>query len=61
MEGPHRGPSGLRHGYAINALNKGAPLNFVSKWLGHSKMETTATYSNAMGQEQQDIAARIWS
>jgi integrase/recombinase XerD len=34
-EGPHRVPKGLRHGYAINALNKGVPLNMVSKWMGH--------------------------
>ena len=61
MEGPHRVPKGLRHGYAINALNKGVQLNLVSKWMGHSKMETTAIYANAVGEEQQAIAARMWS
>lgn len=61
MEGPHRVPKGLRHGYAIHALNKGVQLNFVSKWLGHSKMDTTAIYANAMGEEQQAIAAHMWS
>jgi integrase/recombinase XerD len=29
--GPHRVPKGLRHGYAINALNKGVPLNMLAK------------------------------
>jgi integrase len=61
MEGPHRVPKGLRHGYAINALNKGVQLNLVSKWMGHSTMETTAIYANAVGEEQQAIAARMWS
>ena len=60
-EGPHRVPKGLRHGYAIHALNKGVPLNMVSKWMGHSIMEITAIYANAVGEEQQAIAARMWS
>jgi integrase/recombinase XerD len=33
----------------------------VSKWLGHSQMETTAIYTNAVGEEQQTIAARMWT
>jgi integrase len=61
MEGPHRVPKGLRHGYAIHALNKGVQLNLVSKWMGHAKLETTAIYANAIGEEQQAIAARMWS
>jgi len=59
--GPHRVPRGLRHGYAINALTKGVPLNMLSKWMGHSIMEITAIYANAVGAEQQAIAARMWS
>jgi integrase len=59
-EGPHRCPKGLRHGYAIHALSKNVPLNMVCKWMGHSQMETTATYANAVGEEQQSIAARMW-
>ena len=45
--GPYRVPKGLRHGYAIHALNKGVPLNLLSKWMGHSVMEITAIYANA--------------
>jgi integrase/recombinase XerD len=59
--GPHRVPKGLRHGYAINAVNKGVPLHMLSKWMGHSILEITAIYANAMGEEQQAIAARMWS
>jgi hypothetical protein len=33
----------------------------VSKWMGHAKMETTAIYCNAVGEEQQTIAARMWT
>ena len=58
---PHCVPKGLRHGYAINALNKGVPLNLLSQWMGHSIMEITAIYANAVGEEQQAITARMWS
>ena len=60
-DGPHRTPKGLRHAYAIHALNKGVPLNMVSKWMGHAQMETTAIYANAVGEEQHAIAARMWA
>jgi hypothetical protein len=43
-----------------HTLNKGVPLNLLSKWIGHSIMEITAIYANAIGEEQQAIAARIW-
>jgi hypothetical protein len=33
----------------------------VSKWMGHAKLETTAIYGNAVGEEQQTIAARMWT
>jgi integrase/recombinase XerD len=33
----------------------------LSKWMGHSIMEITAIYANAVGEEQQAIAARMWS
>jgi integrase len=60
-KGLHRCPKGLRHVYAIHALSKNVPLNMVSKWLGHSQMETPAIYANAVGEEQQSIAARMWT
>jgi hypothetical protein len=29
--------------------------------MGHAKMETTAIYCNAAGEEQQNIAASMWT
>lgn len=60
-DGPHKSPKGLRHGFGVHALNKGVPLNMLSKWLGHSSLETTAIYANALGEEQRNIASRMWS
>lgn len=59
--GPHLCPKGLRHGYGIHAISKGVPLNMLQKWMGHSKMETTSIYANAVGEEQSNIASRMWS
>jgi integrase len=46
--GPHRVPKGLRHGYAIHARDKGVPLHLLSQWMGHSILEMTAIYANAV-------------
>ena len=60
-DGPHRTAKGLRHGYGINAIVAGVPLNMLSKWMGHASIETTAIYADAIGPEEQDIAARMWA
>lgn len=60
-DGPHACPKGLRHGFGVNAIKKGIPLNMLEKWLGHAQLSTTAIYANAIGQEEQDIAARMWA
>ena len=59
-DGPHKCPLGLRHGFAVHAVNRNVPLHTLSKWLGHSHIETTALYANAIGAEQYSIAARMW-
>jgi integrase/recombinase XerD len=58
--GPHRCPKGLRHGYGVHAISSGVPLNMLCKWMGHASMEVTAIYANALGAEEQGIAARMW-
>jgi integrase len=59
-DGPHRSPKGLRHGYGVHAIGSGVPLNMLSKWMGHATLEVTAIYANALGAEEQGIAARMW-
>ena len=54
-------PKGLRHGYGIHAIRSGVPLNMLQKWMGHASMSTTAIYTNAIGEEEQAIAARMWT
>jgi integrase/recombinase XerD len=59
-EGPHLTCKGLRHGFGVNAVTSGIQLNMLKKWMGHSSIEVTAIYANAIGPEEQAIAARMW-
>jgi len=59
-EGPHACPKGLRHGFGVHAVSCGIALNMVQKWLGYAQLTTTAIYANAVGEEEQSIAAQMW-
>lgn len=61
QDGPHACPKGLRHGFGVQAVSKGVPLNLLQRWLGHAALTTTAIYANAVGEEAQNIAARMWA
>jgi site-specific recombinase XerD len=52
---------GLRHGFGVTAVSKSIALNMVQKWLGHSQLTTMAIYANAVGEEEQSIASRMWN
>jgi site-specific recombinase XerD len=60
-EGPHQTAQGLRHSFGIHAIRSGVPLNLVQRWLGHASMTTTAIYLEALGEEEREIAARMWA
>lgn len=51
---------GLRHGFAVHAVNT-VPVTMVKKWLGHSSLETTSIYLDVTGVEEREIAKRIWA
>lgn len=59
-DAPQRTVKGLRHAYGINAVVKGIPLHMLQKWMGHADLKVTTIYADAIGQEEQDIAARMW-
>ncbi len=61
LSGLHASPKGLRHGVGVAAVQSGIPLNLVQRWLGHAQLSTTAIYADAVGPEEQAIAARMWA
>jgi len=58
--GPHATAKGLRHGFAVAALERGIPLNMLQKWLGHARLTTTAIYGDAVGAEERKMAEKLW-
>lgn len=60
LRGLYASPKGVRHGFGIKATAAEVPLNITQKWLGHSSLEMTAIYTNAVGPEEQKIAERMW-
>jgi integrase/recombinase XerD len=54
-------PKALRHAFAVEAGQKSIPLNIVQRWLGHARIETTAIYAGAIGDEERNLARRSWS
>ena len=53
-------PRGFRHGFGVGTIQSGAPLNLVQRWLGHSRIATTAIYADASGPEERALARRFW-
>ena len=53
-------PKGLRHGFAVACLTQKIPLTTVKKWLGHARLETTAIYLEVSGDEERELAKRLW-
>jgi len=53
-------PKALRHAFAIESVQNGVPLNIVQRWMGHSRLDTTAIYANALGDEERNLARASW-
>ena len=60
IAGAMASPKGLRHGFAIACIAKSIPLPTIQKWMGHARLETTAIYLAASGDEERNLARRIW-
>lgn len=60
ITGARATPRGLRHGFAVSALQSGVPITLAQKWLGHARLATTAIYANALGPEERSLADRLW-
>ena len=60
ISGPHASPKGLRHGFGVKAAADTRNPRLVQKWLGHRHLETTVIYMDAVGDEERELAARMW-
>ena len=53
-------PKALRHAFGVGGTQAGVPLNLIQRWLGHADIQTTAIYTNVMGDEERALADRMW-
>lgn len=53
-------PKGLRHGHGVACVSGKVPLTMIKKWLGHARLETTAIYLEVSGDEERELAKRLW-
>ncbi len=53
-------PKALRHAFGVGGTMAGVPLNLIQRWMGHSRIETTAIYANAVGDEERALAKKMW-
>lgn len=56
----HSTPKALRHAFGVGATQKSVPLNIIQKWMGHSRITTTAIYADAVGEEETFLAQQMW-
>ena len=47
----------LRHSYARHLLVNGIPINYLSRWLGHSSIQTTLIYLELVPDPTGSLAA----
>lgn len=60
LEGIKATPKGLRHGYAIACVSAEVPLPTLQRWLGHATLQTTGIYLDFVGEDERELAAKVW-
>ncbi|OAO00362.1 hypothetical protein A8B75_18655 [Sphingomonadales bacterium EhC05] len=50
----------LRHSFGVWAAMSSANPAFIQRWLGHSDIATTSIYLNICGQQEMEMAQRMW-
>ena len=50
----------LRHTFGTHGARCGVPLTVLQRWMGHTKLETTAIYTQILGAEERELAKRMW-
>ena len=56
----NQSPRSLRHTFGVTAVCRGVPLTMIQRLLGHADIKTTAIYTQAMGEEERELVARMW-
>lgn len=57
-QAPQLSPHAIRHTFASRLLDKGAPIEFISKLLGHQNTETTDIYAQLSNSRTRELYAQ---
>lgn len=57
---PQATPKGLRHSFGVTSIKNNVPVAMAQRWLGHSRIDTTLIYQQAVGAEERAFATRLW-
>lgn len=60
IKGAQASAKGLRHGFGVRAAEKTRNPRLVQKWLGHTSLDNTIIYMDAIGQEERNAALSMW-
>ncbi len=60
ISGGMASPKGLRHSHGVACVAANIPLTTIQKWLGHSRIESTAVYLDVLGEEERALAKKLW-
>jgi integrase len=61
VKGTQAMPKGLRHSFGIGCAEYNVPAALTKSWMGHARLETTAIYQAAVGEEERAFAERMWA
>lgn len=60
IEGAQATAHGLRHSFVIAHQQIKTPPHMIQEWLGWASTEMLGVYGRAMGQEERNLAAKLW-
>lgn len=60
ITGPQATAKGLRHAFGVASAEQNVPPGLTQRWMGHARLETTAIYVHAVGEEERSFAQRVW-
>ena len=63
ITGQQATPTGLRHSFAISCLEMSPPipLHVLQGWIGHRRLELTASYLNAFKYNETEYLKQLWN
>jgi integrase/recombinase XerD len=60
ITGRRASPRGLRHAFGVRAMQRRIPMPLAQRWMGHTRLSSTAIYMNVCGPDELAFAEQFW-